>query len=300
MGKGYQGDDHYGMKKLDLGEAFAGNYYSKPLSDEDFQKGTTRFQSWHLDGPLYKVHPPYISSLRFIKLPQGEQKVEWADGSGHSLSTKPGKTAFVSTSQLYEMLSEEEKIMADNSTVEYMYYPYEWIRMCHGNPNGLSVANEGREKPFVEMEEMSRDPKWIKSASHFPPLFSFRSVRLTNCCQYPMVWINELTGEKGLQIQPNCVRRILLRREPNQTEPEVIEGPELVRAFLDKLQSRIIKPEYVYIGPEEEVDHVFWYNWGIMHSKIDYPVSYGPRIVHQGWIPSSRVPKGPQPLSASA
>lgn len=163
MGKGYQGDNHYGLKKVDLGEAFAGNYYSKPLSDEDFQAGITRFQSWHMDGPLYKVHPPYISSLRFIKMPEGEQKVEWADGSGRVVATKPGRTAFFSTSQLYDMFSEEEKAMVNNSTVEYMHYPYEWIRGCRGKPNGLSVANEGREKAEKEMEDIPHDPTWTKT-----------------------------------------------------------------------------------------------------------------------------------------
>ncbi|EME87120.1 uncharacterized protein MYCFIDRAFT_132918, partial [Pseudocercospora fijiensis CIRAD86] len=265
MGKGYQGDDHYGLKKLDLGEAFAGNYYSKPLAEEDFQAGITRFQSWHMDGPLYKVHPPYISSLRFIKLPQGEQTIEWADGSGMSLKAKPGRTGFFSTSQLYEMLTDEEKVMVDNSSVEYMHYPYEWIRSCRGNPNGLGVADEGREKSPETMEEIAREERWTKT----------------------------LTGEKSLQVQPNCVRRLLIRRSVDQKEPEVIEGAEHARAFMHQLQQRILRPEYVYVGPEEEGDHVFWYNWGMMHSKIDYPVSFGPRIVHQGWIPSHRVPQPP-------
>ncbi|PSN59192.1 alpha-ketoglutarate dependent dioxygenase [Corynespora cassiicola Philippines] len=273
MGKGYQGDDHYGLKKLNLGEAFAGNYYSKPLAEEDFRAGVTRFQSWHMDGPLYKVHPPYISSLRFIQLPDGDQTIEWADGSGLSLKTKPGRTAFFSTSQLYDMLTDEERTMVDNSAVEYMHYPYEWIRGCRGNPNGLNVADEGREKPLEAMEEIARDEQWTKT--------------------YPMVWFNELTKERSLQVQPNCVRRLLIRRSADQKEPEIIEGSERVREFMNKLQQRIVRPEYIYVGPEEEGDHVFWYNWGTMHSKIDYPIAYGPRVVHQGWIPSHRVPRGP-------
>jgi len=175
MGKGYQGDDHYGLKKLNLGEAFAGNYYSKPLAEEDFGAGVTRFQSWHMDGPLYKVHPPYISSLRFIQLPVGEQTVEWADGSGLSLKTKPGRTAFFSTSQLYDMLTDEERAMVDNSAVEYMHYPYEWIRGCRGNPNGLNVADEGREKPLEAMEEIAGDEQWTKTVGgRFDILYKMR------------------------------------------------------------------------------------------------------------------------------
>jgi alpha-ketoglutarate-dependent taurine dioxygenase len=108
-----------------------------------------------------------------------------------------------------------------------------------------------------------------------------------------MVWFNEFTNEKSLQVQPNCVRRLLIRRSADQKEPEIIEGPERVRGFMNQLQQRIVRPEYIYVGPEEEGDHVFWYNWGTMHSKIDYPIAYGPRVVHQGWIPSHRVPRGP-------
>jgi hypothetical protein len=35
------------------------------------------------------------------------------------MKCKPGQTAFISPTRLYELLSEEEQMMADNSWVEY-------------------------------------------------------------------------------------------------------------------------------------------------------------------------------------
>lgn len=159
MGKGYQGEDHFGLKEVTIEEKFADLYYSKPLPKEDLQAGVARFQSWHMDGPQYKVNPPIFTSFRTIKLPRGEQTVDWADGSGLKMKIKPGCTAFFSTAQLYDMLTDEEKRMADHSWCEMQYYPYEWILRCRGNPNGLNVKCEGREVPDAEMEAMPRDPK---------------------------------------------------------------------------------------------------------------------------------------------
>ncbi|ELQ32308.1 hypothetical protein OOU_Y34scaffold01193g1 [Pyricularia oryzae Y34] len=276
MGKGYQGEDHFGLKDVTIEEPFADLYYSKPLPKEDFEKGIARFQSWHMDGPQYVVHGPIYTSFRCIKLPEGEQTVDWADGSGLTKKVKPGRTAFFSTAQLYDMLTPEEQQMADHSWCEQMFYPYEWILGCRGNPNGLNVACEGREVPFDVMEAMPRKPK--------------------NQLVLPLVWMNSVTGKKHFQVQPNTVRRLFIRNNAEET-PRVIEDVKEIRDFLTKLQIRVLRPENIYVGPEEEGDHVFWYNWGVMHTKIDYPVKYGVRTAHQGWIPASRAPTGPVPIS---
>ncbi|EKG09541.1 Taurine catabolism dioxygenase TauD/TfdA [Macrophomina phaseolina MS6] len=313
MGKGYQGDDHYGIKGLDIGEAYSFNYYAKPLSTEDFMKGHTRFQSWHIDGPCYKMDPPKYSSFRTVKLPGGsagesapKQHVDWADGSGLSLEVSPGRTAFVSSTQLYDLLSDDEKRMADHSWFEYMYYPYQWTKDTHGNPNGLGVADEGRELSDEEMEKMlPRQPEWQKRVCPNPP--SPRRAgpnpdhRLNSPFprQYPMVIVNPVTGEKAFQVQQNCVRRLFIRHGPSE-EPKVIDDVAEVRRFLTNIQSRIIRPEYVWAGPPDEGDHLLWANWTVMHSKIDYPVEWGVRTAHQGWIPSKHPPVGPVPIPPTA
>jgi hypothetical protein len=78
-----------------------------------------------------------------------------------SLKAKAGQTAFVSSIQLYELLSEEEKLMADNSWVEYAPFPYMWVENCKGRTNGLGLETEGKEHTMDEMPEW--DPKKIKT-----------------------------------------------------------------------------------------------------------------------------------------
>ncbi|EKG13547.1 Taurine catabolism dioxygenase TauD/TfdA [Macrophomina phaseolina MS6] len=234
-----------------------------------------------MDGTFWKYEPPLFTSFRPVKFPTGsadvsEQRVEWADGSGQSISVKPGRTAFVSTEQLYDLLSEDEKRVADHSWVEYMYWPYEWVKGCRGAPNGLGVANEGKEVPDEEMQKLpGTNLEWQK--------------------KHPMVWVNPVTGKKSFQVQHNLARRLFIRHGPNDT-PKVIDDLAEVRKFLDTMQSRIIQPEYIWVGPDAEQDLILFQNYGLMHTKIDYPLSYGVRTVHQGWLPTSRKPAGPVPI----
>ena len=96
-----------------------------------------------MDAPLYEREPPHYTALRCVKAPVGpELTVNWDDGSGLSMKTKPGLTGFWSSTQLYDLLSDEEKMMADNSWVEYAPFPYKFIENCKGNANGLGLVNQ--------------------------------------------------------------------------------------------------------------------------------------------------------------
>jgi hypothetical protein len=64
-----------------------------------------------------------------------------------------GRTAFFSTSQLYSMLTQEEKQLLDHSWVEYAPYPYKWIERCRGNSNGLGLAEAGTHLTIEELGE---------------------------------------------------------------------------------------------------------------------------------------------------
>jgi alpha-ketoglutarate-dependent taurine dioxygenase len=78
-----------------------------------------------VDAPLYDREPPHYTALRAVKCPVGPDiQVNWDDGSNQSMKCKPGQTAFVSNIQLYELLRDEEKMLAENSWVEYAPYPY--------------------------------------------------------------------------------------------------------------------------------------------------------------------------------
>jgi hypothetical protein len=170
IGKGPQDDPRYGKAGVNMGDSNFNQYYSKPLADADFEAGRTRFHWWHVDGTYWQYDPPTFTILRPIKFPtEGlkSQTVEWADGSNQSMEVKTGRTAFVDVEQLYNMLSDEEKNMVDHSWVEYMYWPYERIKGCRGAPNGLGVANEGRELPDEEMKKFEEGSKeWQKKVCY--------------------------------------------------------------------------------------------------------------------------------------
>lgn len=107
--------------------------------------------------------------------------------------------------------------------------------------------------------------------------------------------MNPVTGGKHFHVQPNIVRRVFVRSGPDE-EPKVIDDVKEVRDFFTKFQYRIIRPENIYVGPEEEGDQLLFFNWGVMHSKIDYPIEMGTRTTHQGWLAGDRPPKGPVPI----
>lgn len=166
IGKGYQGDDHYGIKGFTAGGA-SNDYHRYPPTPEAFAAGNTQFQRWHIDAPLYDREPPHYTALRAIKCPVGpEITVNWDDGSGLSMKCQPGQTAFVSNIQTYSLLSDEEKMLADNSWVEYAPFPYMWVENCKGRPNGLGLETEGLEHEMEDLPEW--DPKKIKTVSNSP------------------------------------------------------------------------------------------------------------------------------------
>lgn len=122
IGKGYQGADHYGIKDFTAWGSASNDYHRYPPSAESFTAGNTQFQRWHIDAPLYDREPPRYTALRAIRCPGGGKlTINWDDGSGMSMDAKPGQTAFVSNIQTYELLSEQEKKIADHSWVEYVF-----------------------------------------------------------------------------------------------------------------------------------------------------------------------------------
>lgn len=96
IGKGPQGEDHYGLKNLDI-RGLSHDFHDKALPEEEFQAGNTRFQRWHIDAPLYDREPAWFTTLRCLKQPKGpDVTINWDDGTGYSMKSKPGLTAFFS------------------------------------------------------------------------------------------------------------------------------------------------------------------------------------------------------------
>lgn len=153
IAKGYQGDDHYGMKGITFSRRL-NDFHREPPSDNDFDSGKTRFQRWHIDAPLYERDPAWFTTLRCIKQPVGpDVTVNWDDGSYMSMTSRPGRTAFFSNVQTYSLMTVEEQKMADYSWVEYAPYPYQWMQHCHGNANGLGLEDEGKQLSLQELGE---------------------------------------------------------------------------------------------------------------------------------------------------
>ena len=114
-----------------------------------------------------------------------------------------------------------------------------------------------------------------------------------------MVWVNPLTGEKAFQVHGMCARKLYLRGSKEE-EPRVVEDLAEIRKFVLGIQSRILKPEYILLAPVEEGDVAIWDNYGLFHSAIDYPISMGPRSMHQANISGSIGPRGLVPIPLMA
>ncbi|EXJ81620.1 hypothetical protein A1O1_07685 [Capronia coronata CBS 617.96] len=274
IGKGYQGDDHYGLKNVTV-KGLSNNFHADPPNEDEFQQGFTRFQRWHIDAPLYARDPAWFTTLRAVKLPSGpDVTIRWDDGSGLSMQSPPGLTAFFSTSQLYGLLSAEEQQLVDHSWVEYAPHPYMWIENCKAPSNGLGLKSEGKEHTIEELGDY--DERAIK--------------------RYPCAWINPVTGEKAFQVHGLAVRKLFLRSSVDE-QPKVVEDVNEIRAFILDIQSRILRPEYIWLPEVGEGDIVMWDNYGTFHSAVDYPLEkYGPRTMHQANIGASRGPVGPVPI----
>ncbi|KAE9575309.1 putative dioxygenase [Colletotrichum fructicola] len=281
IGKGFLGEDHYGLKNLNITKSFSYENHHPTLPKEELENGHTRFQGWHFDAPLYSRDPPIFTAFRVIKLPKGpDVNIAWDNGSGLSMRSAPGLTPFFCCSQLYEeLLSEEEREVVDNSWVEYAALPYEWNRNCKMFPTGLGIVSQGKELSDSELDSIGVDNSKIK--------------------RYPMVWVNPETGRKSFQVQANAAKKLYLRRSADE-EPKVITELSEVRRFLIDIQSRILKPEYILVPPEEEGDLLLWDNWSTMHTRVDYPADYGPKACHQAGTNASVGPKGPTSIPHSA
>lgn len=227
-----------------------------------------------MDAPLYDREPPHFTALRALKLPVGpDVSVNWDDGSGLTLKSAPGQTAFVSNTQLYDLLTPEEQLLAEHSWVEYAPFPYMWMERCKGRTTGLGIESEDLEHSMDEMPEF--DAKKIKT--------------------YPMVWKTP-TGAKALQVHTICVRKMFLRASADAEVKEVTDLRE-IRKLLYGWQERIVRPEYVLMAPVEEGDVQMWDNWvsssicwfvsvgglrlmreqSVFHTAVDYPDHYGSR-----------------------
>ncbi|GJC86327.1 putative dioxygenase C576.01c [Colletotrichum liriopes] len=274
IGKGYQGENHYGILDRTIRKPLSHGWHDAKLSDDEFESGHTRFQRWHIDAPLYAREPAWFTTLRCIKRPTSpEVTIHWDDGSGQTMKSEPGLTAFFSCVQMYDLMTEDEKRVADHSWVEYAPHPYIWMGECKGKANGLGVVSQGKE---LTLEELGN--------------YEEASVK-----KYPMVWVNPVTGEKAFMVHGICARKMFVRSNVDE-KPEVIDDVIRIREWLRQIQERVLKPEYIMLPKAEEGDIIMWANYQTFHTAVDYPDNLGPRTMHQANIGASSGPVGPVPL----
>ncbi|GAA5839166.1 hypothetical protein JCM11251_003694 [Rhodosporidiobolus azoricus] len=255
-------------------------FHKEPLTDDEIEQGVSRFHRWHIDAALYNTHPPKVTALWAHKLPSGPPiTVQWdvSTAAPQSLVAKPGLTAFLDSSAMYDSLSPEDKEWVNYSEVEYAPHPYLWIQDSKATDDAFSLVSEGKETTEGEL----------------PPVTESAIKR------YKMVWRNPLTNEPSLQVHAIVARRLFIRRSPTE-DFKVIEDVVEVREILYKLQKPFLRPENILVSPQGEGDLCLWHNRSLRHTAIEYPSSYPDRIMHQVHVAGSDDPGNPVMLEAAA
>ena len=261
--------DHEGVPEAMLRHPSQQTFHQKPLTEAQEEADFTRFYRWHLDAALYKLHPPKVTTLLALEVPENRtQTVLYDDGSGDTLSVPLGTTAFVSGARAFRDLTPEQQAFALRTRVRYAPHPYVWIKNARANSTGLGLVSEGK--------ELERDA--------LPPFKPEEIVTL------PLVWLNPLTREPALQAHACCVEALIIDGEPVTDLAEC-------RQILYDLMRPAIAPDKVYAHPWQAGDLVIFNNRGVWHSVVGALKPSDHRVYHQCNLASSEPPLGPEALS---
>ncbi|WVQ74627.1 hypothetical protein IAR50_004228 [Cryptococcus sp. DSM 104548] len=278
IGNGKVQGVHEGLDSPQLKHPHHKTFHKTPVSQEDEDKGITRFYRWHIDAALYNLNPPKVTTLYAVKVPQGDfQTCQYDDGTGDELPVPLGGTAFVSGKNMFDILSPELKSLAVRSTVEYAPHPYIWMSKAHALPTGLGIENEGLELPLEEL------PEWEESKVK----------------KFPVCWKNPVTGNLHVQVHPCGAYKLHIAPcpspSPSTLYPEggVVEDLATVRSLLYSLQRPGIAPPFVYSQNWQEGDLVLFHNRGLLHSVMGAFKEDQVRMFHQCNLAASEEPVGP-------
>ncbi|MCJ1310375.1 hypothetical protein MMC25_004039 [Agyrium rufum] len=255
-----------GLENIKLVHPHHKKFHKHPISEED-NLDYTRFFRWHIDAALYDLNPPRVTSLMAVSVPKGRcQTLRYDDGSGEELDVPLGTTAFVSSYNMYNILSEKDKEFARTSKIGYAPHPYIWMSPAKSRSDGLGLYSDGAELPDSELPPIDKNKIQI----------------------LPMCWKNPITGELALQMHPSAVRRIHLK------DGTVIDDLEKVRGIVHGLQRPAISPKYVYPHDWEEGDLVLFNNQGVLHSVVGAFKEEERRLFRQCNMAASEPPMGPE------
>ena len=256
-------ENHEGIAVATLRHPSQRTFHRDPLGPEQEAADFTRFYRWHIDAALYARHPPKVTTLLALEVPEPRtQTVLYDDGSGDTLSVPLGSTAFVSGSRAFRDLGPEQQAFALHTSVRYAPHPYIWIKQARANSNGLGLVSEGKELSRAEL----------------PPFEAENIVTL------PLVWQNPLTGERALQAHPCCVESLIVAGRPIT---DLVE----CRRILYELMRPAIAPSKVYAHAWRSGDLVIFDNRGVWHSVLGALRASDRRVYHQCNLASNEPPR---------
>ena len=254
--------DHEGLPAVELHHPSHRAFHHTPLTDEQEARGLTRFYRWHIDAALYELHPPKVTTLLALKVPEARrQTVTYDDGSGDSLDVTLGTTAFVSGVKAFELLSPAQRAWVMKTKARYAPHPYVWIRNARARSNGLGLVSERRELPREEL----------------PP---FEEEKITTL---PLVWKNPLTSELALQLHSYCVEDLIIDGQP-------VGDLETCRSLLYELMRPAIAPARIYAHAWRDGDLVIFHNRAVWHSVVGSLRPTDLRVYHQCNLAASEPP----------
>lgn len=260
--------DHEGLPEAQLRHPSQRSFHQVPLTAAQVSEEKTRFYRWHIDAALYKRHPPKVTTLLALQVPEDRsQTVEYDDGTGDELHVSLGTTAFVSGYQAFRDLSPAQQSWALRTSVRYAPHPYIWIKNARAHSTGLGLVSEGRELSREELPAFSED----------------------EIATLPLVWVNPVTREPALQAHPCCVDALI-------TDGIVLEDLDACRETLYELMRPAIAPANVYAHPWQAGDLVIFNNRGVWHSVVGELRDSDVRVYHQCNLASSEPPLGPEAL----
>jgi len=245
--------DHEGIPEAELHHPSHRSFHKTPLTDAQEAAGLTRFYRWHIDAALYDLHPPKVTTLLAIEVPEPRHEtVVYDDGSGDTLDVTLGTTAFVSGSKAFDLLSPSQRAWALKTRVRYAPHPYVWMRNARALSTGLGLVTEGRELRRDELPAYEED----------------------KVMTLPLVWANPLTGRQSLQLHAYCVEDLIVDGQPIGDLAEC-------RRLLYELMRPAIAPSRVYAHPWEPGDLVIFNNRGLWHSVVGSLHPTDLRVYHQ-------------------
>ncbi|KAG6335453.1 hypothetical protein ID866_3627 [Astraeus odoratus] len=272
--------NHEGLQAAALKHPSHTTFHKTRVSEDDEEKGYTRFYRWHIDAALYDYNPPRVTTLYGLKVPEGpQQTVRYDDGTGDELPVPLGTTAFVSGKTMFDILPPEYKSLAVRTKVRYAPHPYVWMAPARAMPTGLGIETEGLELPLNDL------PEWEESKIK----------------TLPMLWKNPVTGELHFQVHPCGVQELIIAPLPERAKRDGAlypDGAHLrdlneVRSLLYRIQRPAIAPQFVYPHDWKERDLVLFHNRGVLHTVVGAFKPDQVRVFHQCNLAASDVPAGP-------